>query len=201
MKKPIILAIVMVLILIAAAPVFARSTYYYAGDTMFSIRAGVDFPAFITFYNDAERGTVFFDDTHIKLGGLASLAYQGFISENFALGGELGYVFNYSRSGLLLTTVPIMVKLSYFPGQTGKFDLALGLNLGGAFIRYNEGKYFAPAASLTINPTFYINENWGIGVETGLLMTLESYGSKNDKNKASALAGLMPVALTLSYRH
>ena len=39
MKKPIKLAIVMVLILIAAAPVFARSTYYFAGDTMFSIRA------------------------------------------------------------------------------------------------------------------------------------------------------------------
>lgn len=201
MKKPIILAIVMVLILIAAAPVFARSTYYFAGDSMFSIRAGVDFPAFITFYKDAERGTVGFGDTHLKLGGLASLAYQGFISERLAIGGELGYVFNYSRSGLLLTTVPIMAKLSYLPIQTGKFDLSLGLGLGGAFIRYNEGKYFAPAASVSVNPTFYFSDNWGIGVETSLLLTLESYGSKNAKNKASALAGLMPVVLTLSYRH
>jgi len=201
MKKPIILAIVMVLILIAAAPVFARSTYYFAGDSMFSIRAGVDFPAFISFYKDADRGTVAFSDTHLKLGGLASLAYQGFISERVAIGGELGYVFNYSRSGLLLTTVPIMVKLSYLPVQTGKFDLALGLNVGGAFIRYNEGKYFAPAASVSVNPTFYFSDNWGIGVETGLLLTLESYGSKNAKNKASALAGLMPVVLTLTYRH
>jgi len=201
MKKPIILAIVMVLILIAAAPVFARSTYYYAGDTMFSIRAGVDFPAFISFYKDAGRGTVFFNDTHLKLGGTASLAYQGFLSEYIAIGGELGYMFNYSRSGLLLTTVPIMVKFTWFPVQTGRFDLGVGLNLGGAFIRYNEGKYFAPAASVTLNPTYYINENWGIGVETGLLMTLESYSNKNSKNMASALAGLMPVALTLSYRH
>ena len=94
-----------------------------------------------------------------------------------------------------------MVKFTWFPVQTGRFDLGVGLNLGGAFIRYNEGKYFAPAASVTLNPTYYINENWGIGVETGLLMTLESYSSKNSKNMASALAGLMPVALTLSYRH
>ena len=201
MKKPIILAIVMVLILIAAAPVFARSTYYFTGDTMFSIRAGVDFPAFISFYKDAERGTVAFGDTHLKLGGSASLAYQGFITESLAIGGELGYMFNYSRSGLLLTTVPITAKLSYFPVQTGKFDLALGLNIGGAFIRYNEGKYFAPAASVTVNPTYYFNDNWGIGIESGLLLTLESYGNKNAKSKASALAGLMPAVLTLSYRH
>lgn len=201
MKKPIKLAVIMVLILISAAPVFARSTYYFAGDTMFSIRAGVDFPAFISFYKDSERGTVAFGDTHIKVGGMASLTYQAFITERLAIGGELGYAFNYSRSGLLLTTVPITARLSYFPVQTGKFDLALGVNLGGAFIRYNEGKYFAPTVSVSVNPSFYFNDNWGIGVETGLLLTLENYGSKNVKSNASALAGLMPVVLTLSYRH
>ena len=201
MKKSIITALVMVLILFAAMPLFARSTYYFNGDSVFSIRAGVDFPAFISFYKDPDRGTVFFDDPHLKLGGFASLAYQGFISEYFALGGELGYAFNYSRSGLLLTTVPITVKLSYLPVQTGKFDLALGLNLGGAFIRYDEGKYFAPVASVTLNPTLYFNETWGIGVETGLMVTSEFYGSNNVKSNRSAFAGLMPVVLTLSYRH
>ena len=114
---------------------------------------------------------------------------------------ELGYVFNYSRSGMLLTTVPITVKLSYLPVQTGKFDLALGLNLGGAFIRYDEGKYFAPVASVTLNPTFYFSETWGLGVETGLMVTSEFYGSNNAKSKASAFAGMMPGVLTLSYRH
>ena len=79
MKKSIITALVMVLILIAAMPLFARTTYYFTGDSVFSIRDGVDFPAFISFYKDPERGTVTFNDTHLKLGGFASLAYQGFI--------------------------------------------------------------------------------------------------------------------------
>ncbi|MBO4717215.1 MAG: hypothetical protein J5599_04895 [Spirochaetales bacterium] len=50
MKKTIIMGLVMILILIAAMPIFARSTYYFPGDSVFSIRAGVDFPAFISFY-------------------------------------------------------------------------------------------------------------------------------------------------------
>ncbi|MBO4717216.1 MAG: hypothetical protein J5599_04900 [Spirochaetales bacterium] len=142
-----------------------------------------------------------FSDTHLKLGGFASLSYQAYLSEYTALGGELAYVFNYSNSGLLLTTVPITAKFTYVPVQTGKFDIALSLNLGGAFIRYNEGKYFAPFASLTLTPSFFFTENWGLGVETGLMVTSEFYGKNSNKNLASAFCGLMPVTLTLSYRH
>ena len=38
MKKSIITALVMVLILIAAMPLFAKATYYFPGDSVFSIR-------------------------------------------------------------------------------------------------------------------------------------------------------------------
>ncbi len=192
---------ILVVIMLAATPAFARSSYYLTGDTIFSIRAGVSFPAFFSFYNDPDMGTVFFEETHATIGGDASLAYQGFISSYFALGGQIEYNFNYSVGGLLLTTVPLSVKLSFIPVQTGKFDLAFGLNLGGAFIRYNEGKYFAPYASLTINPSFYFTESWGIGIETGLMATAEIYTSSSDKHNQSAFAGLMPISLVLSYRH
>ena len=201
MKKIIILGLAMLLILIAAMPIFARSTYYFPGDSMFQIRAGVDFPAFISFYKDPDRGTFTFKDTHLNLGGYASLSYQGFISEYMAIGGELTYVFNYSNSNQLLTTVPIAAKLTYLPVQTGKFDFAFSLNLGGAFIRYNEGKYFAPFASVTATPSFFFTENWGLGVETGLMVTSEFYGKNSNKSMASAFCGLMPVTLVLSYRH
>ncbi len=198
--KKLILALVVVLML-AAVPAFARSTYYFAGDQVFSIRAGVDFPGFISFYNDSDRGTVSFWDTHMKLGGFASIAYQGYISEYFALGGELGYVFNYSLSNKLLTTVPMTVKLTYVPVQTGRFDLAASLNLGGAFVRYDDGKFFAPFASITLTPSFFFTDNWGIGIESGVMATWEFYTKSNDKHDSSAFCGLIPVTLALSYRH
>ncbi len=199
-RKKFIIAIV-VLVLLATIPVFARSTYYFTGDQVFSIRLGVDFPGFISFYNDPDRGTVSFWDTHMLLGGNASIAFQGFISERFALGGELGYVFNFTHSDLLLTTVPITAKLTYYPIQTGKFDLAASLNLGGAFLRYDEGKFFAPYAAITLTPSFYFNENWGLGIESGIMTSIEFYGSGNVKYNSNAICGLLPVTLTLSYRH
>ena len=196
MKRAIL--IILVLILLAGVPVFARSSYYFKGDQVFSIRAGVNFPGFFAFYFKPERNTT---DTHLKMGGYASIAYQGYVSETFALGGELSYAFNYSKSDILMTTVPITAKLTWVPVQTGKFDLAMSLNLGGAFLRYNEGRFFSPFVSVSLCPSFFINENWGIGVEGQLMLTTEFYTQKSGKKDASAVAGLVPVTLVLSYRH
>ena len=199
MKRAILT--ILILVMLAAVPVFARSTYYFPGDQVFSIRAGVNVPAFFSFYNNPERPNQYLWNTHLKLGGFASIAYQGYISETFALGGELSYAFNYSRSNLLLTTGPITAKLTYVPVQTGRFDIAMSLNIGGAFIRYNEGKFFAPYASIALAPSFFFTENWGLGIEGGLMLTAEFYTKNSNKHIASAFAGLMPVTLVLSYRH
>ncbi len=196
--KRFVLAILVVMLL-CAAPVFARSSYYITGDTIFAIRAGVTFPTFFSFYN--EPRTVWFEDTHLKLGGDASLAYQGFVSERLLLGGQIEYAFNYSRGSQILTTVPLTFKLTYIPVQTGTFDLAMSVNVGGAFIRYDKGKYFAPYASATLTPTFYFSDNWGLGIESGLMLTAEIYTKKNVKYNESAFAALMPLTLVLSYRH
>lgn len=198
-SKKFIIALV-VLVLLAATPAFAKSTYYFKGDQVFSIRGGVDFPGFISFYKDPERGTFTFKETNIDLGGVASIAYQGFMTERFALGGELAYVFNYC-GGKLLTTVPLTAKLTYIPVQTGTFDIAASLNLGGAFVRFKESRYFAPYASVTITPSVYFNENWGLGIESGIMATWEFYTKNSNKREYSAFCGLIPVTLTLSYRH
>ena len=196
MKKAIL--ILLILVLLGGLPLFARSTYYFKGDQVFSIRAGVNYPAFFAFYFKPERNTT---DTHLKMGGYASIAYQGYISEYLALGGELSYAFNYSQSDILLTTVPITAKLTWVPVQTGRFDLTMSLNVGGAFLRYNEGRFFSPFVSVSLCPSFFINENWGIGVEGSLMLTTEFYTQKSGKKDASAIAGLVPLTLVLSYRH
>jgi len=198
--KRFVLAI-LVVILLSAVPVFARSSYYLTGDTIFSIRAGINFPTFLAFFRDSQMGTRTFEDTHLSIGGDASLAYQGFLNESFALGGQIQYVFNYSIGGKILTTVPLTAKLTYMPVQTGSFDLGISLNLGGAFIRYNEGKDFVPFASVSINPSYYFSDNWGLGIESGLMVTFENYGKNNEKHNQSAFAGFIPVTLVLSYRH
>lgn len=198
--KKFILAILIVIIL-TTLPIFAKSNYYFTGDSVFSIRAGVTLPAFFAFPANHDKALVPFENTHMHPGGLASLAYQVFVTPSLALGGQIEYGFNYSNSNNLLTTIPLSGKLSYIPVQTGKFDLAFSLNLGAAFIRYNDGKYLAPFASATITPSFYFNESWGLGLETGLLTTFEVYLPNSNKNKDTCITAMMPISLVLSYRH
>ena len=157
-KRTLFIAILLVLCVSTA---FCSSTYYERGDQVFSIRAGVDFPAFLTFLNNPSRNQTFSDIHMQSVGGVASISYQGFLSEYFAIGGELGYQFINSLSPSLFTTVPITAKFTYIPVQTGTFDIAINANVGFAFLKYDTGKYLAPYASLTLCPSFYFTDSWG----------------------------------------
>ncbi len=195
--------IVIILLVLAVLPAFCAAGYYETGDQVFSFRAGVDFPAFLSFLNDPSRSQSFSDIHMQRVGGIASISYQGYLTQNLALGGELGYQFINSLTPSLYTAVPITAKLTYVPVQTGLFDLALSANLGMAFIKYDDGKYLAPYASITLQPSFYITESWGIGIESGIMATAELY-TKNatyDKYSNNAVLGMIPLALVVSYRH
>lgn len=195
--------IVIVLLVLAVLPAFCAAGYYETGDQVFSFRAGVDFPAFLSFLNDPSRNQSFSDIHMQRVGVIASISYQGYLTQNLALGGELGYQFINSLTPSLYTAVPITAKLTYVPVQTGLFDLALSANLGMAFIKYDDGKYLAPYASITLQPSFYITESWGIGIESGIMATAELY-TKNatyDKYSNNAVLGMIPLALVVSYRH
>ena len=161
-KRTLFIAILLVLCVSTA---FCSSTYYERGDQVFSIRAGVDFPAFLTFLNNPSRNQTFSDIHMQSVGGVASISYQGFLSEYFAIGGELGYQFINSLSPSLCTTVPITAKFTYIPVQTGTFDIAINANVGFAFLKYDTGKYLAPYASLTLCPSFYFTDSWGLGLD------------------------------------
>ncbi len=195
--------IIGILLVFAVGAVFCSSTYYERGDQVFSIRAGVDFPSFLFFFNDSSRNQTFSDIHMQSVGGVASISYQGFLNEYFAIGGELGYQFINSLTPSLYTTVPITAKLTYYPVQTGLFDLAISLNAGFAFIKYDTGKYFAPFASLTVAPTFYISDTWGIGLESGIMASTEIYlkNSSYDKYQHNSVLGMIPLTVVVSYRH
>ncbi len=192
---------ILILLIIVISPAFCANKYYETGDQVFSFRAGVDFPAFIAFINDSSKNQTFSNIHMQKVGGIASISYQGYLTERLALGGELGYQFINSLTPELFTAVPITAKLTYVPVQTGLFDLALSANLGMTFIKYDEGKYLAPYASLTIQPSFYVTESWGIGIEAGITTTAELYTKNSGKSDSSALFGMIPLAIVVSYRH
>lgn len=195
-----LLAVFLVLVVITSFA-FSAENYYQKGDSSFSFRVGPSFPDFAFFYN-TNTTLAGGADMHLKTGGFASISYQGFISNNLSLGGELGYMFNYSIEKTILTMVPFSVKLSWIPVQTGKFDLAVSLGAGFNYLRYDEMRYFAPMVTATVSPSFFFTQNWGVGIEGGLFTIAEIYhqSSGSDKFESSNIAGFSPVSVCVTYR-
>lgn len=197
MKK--IFPALIALVLVASAAFAAAAPQYDTGNQVFSFRAGLSIPDFIWFPNSSSDNFRAFSDMHLKLGGLGALNYRYFITPYIAIGGELGYVFNSSLAGKLLTEVPISAEVSLYAVQSKRFDLIGSAGLGIAFTRYNSGFYMTPQAYLSIEPVFYFNSNWGIGLCGGLNAFAEIYTS--DKAEDTAIAGFSPIKLTVHYRH
>lgn len=176
--------------------------YYETGSQIFMISAGLDLPLsntyrdsttgeFKTLYGFGESGT------HIKLGGYGSLDYEVFTTSKFAIGGEIGYQFNYCTDEVLFTQVPMCFKLSYVPVQ-GMFEIPLSLGLGFSYMSYNEKSIMSPMAMATIGFRFFPTENWGFGIKSGIKATFELYFSNADR---MGIGTFIPVHFYATYRH
>lgn len=195
MKKSILLILVLV-ILSASIPLFA-SNYYEKGNSFFNINVGPTLPFLLVFpQSEGEAPYVGMENTKIKVGGVGSISYQACVSPVFAIGGEIGYGFNYVYDKIF-TQVPLSAKVTCIPVQTGKFDININANLGVSILRYYDIKpVITPFASFTINPEVYITENWGLGVQGGISAVAELTKIKENK----AIFAEFPISVTLSYR-
>ena len=203
MKKSILIILTLVAVF-AVLPVYA--SYYSSGDTEFSVRAGGIFP--LMYYKPGnsivwtgtknESGS---SALGTKIGGSASIAYQGFTSSHLCLGGELGYDFFYTNGEDFASVVPLTFKASLVTMQTGKFDLNFHFNIGAAFLKYSSTRYIpAPYAKITVNPTYFFTKAWGIGLETGVCGFAELY-FKTEKKDWTTIMCTCPISITAIYRH
>jgi len=193
MKKK--LTFLLLIALLSPLLASAAANQYQMGDQMFTFRAGPVVPLFFYFPYDQD-GVV--TDTHLKTGGYGAIRYQGFLSNTLALGGEIGYYFAYPRSSDLYTTVPIQMLLSYLPVQ-GRFELPISLGVGFTYSSFAQSSYLGLFASLEIGFSWYFNENWGITLSGSYFLIPELYGKA--RREETSLASVMPIVLSVNYRH
>lgn len=134
----------------------------------------------------------------MKVGGYGAISYQVFNTPKTAIGGEIGYNFNFSASNMLFTAVPFYAKYSYIPVQ-GEWDLPISFGLGGAYIKYNDASMMTMYANMEVGVTWFPGENWGFGINTGLWLIPE-FNYKEDLQQDNALVGFVPITLAISYR-
>lgn len=193
------LSTILIIGLVFATGLFA-SPYYDTGSQIFSITAGPTVPlTFTSFKDDITQIGPGENGTHTTVGGYGSIAYQVFTNPYLALGGELGYQFNYALDSKIFTSVPMHFKMTVFPLQ-GKFELPIGLGLGMNYISYNGMSKLCMSAAMDLGFRFYFTEEWGMGIHSGISVIPEIYLT-SDKKDFSALATFVPITLSVAYRH
>ncbi len=184
---------------------FAAEPYYDSGSQIFNITAGVTVPFF---YNDPNNeddiywtfGPGSSDDGHTNstVGGVGAISYQVFVNPYLAIGGELGFQFDFqAKSKTVATNVPIFAKLTTVPVQ-GRFEVPISLGAGLVYSSYRGSSKLTFGCSVEAGVRYFITDEWGLGINVGFLFIPELYTSNTAK--ISTLS-YIPATLTVSYRH
>ena len=204
--KKLFLIVLLAVSLISGA---AAAPYYDAGSQMFTINAGPTVPFFA--YNGKDNYTVFWpgldneetekiENMNEYVGGIGSIAYQVFLNPWWAIGGELGYQFNYVAGTDIYASVPINVKVSYYPVQTGRFDLPISLGIGLNYISFKDSSKLSFSAKIEFGGIYYFNDEWGLGLLAGLNFVPDVYLTK-DRGIYSGIDAFIPITVSVAYRH
>ncbi|WP_320129265.1 TP0733 family outer membrane beta-barrel protein [uncultured Sphaerochaeta sp.] len=195
MKKRIMLFMIAILL-----PVSMYSAPFYdTGSQMFSFNVGTTIPAFEYFFSDGEFLTGLGEgNTGMNAGGYGAISYQVFTTPRFAIGGEIGYNFNYTAEDELFTAVPFFAKITYFPVQ-GVVDIPVSLGLGAAFIKYGDGSLMTLYANIGLGITWYPIDHWGFGLTSGIWIIPELNYTEAITGD-DAIAGFVPITLSVTYR-
>lgn len=195
--KRVLTAILLAVFVVGGA--FGAAPHYDTGNQYFSIKAGVTFPTFIYFFADKEvHAGLGEGGTGAKAGGYGGISYQIFNTPYTAIGGEIGYNFNFAVSEELFTAVPFYAKYTYFPVQ-GMVDLPISVGLGGAYTKFADASLMTLYVNTEIGVSWFISDNWGIGLSTGLWLIPEfNYSDKLSGD--NALAGVIPLTFSVTYR-
>ena len=202
--------IALMLLLLIPGMLSAAEPYYDSGSQMFSIKAGVTTPFF--YYNpendnstNTNKNPVLsmwpgmgHDQTHRTIGGVASIAYQVFLNPYLALGGELGFQFDFANDGNVGTNVPIFMKLTYMPVQTGKIDVPISIGAGFLYAGYKDLSKITFGCEVELGVRFFITEAWGVGVNVGMYLFPEIYTSNTEW---FSMMSYIPATISVTYRH
>ena len=182
--KKLFLIVLLAVSLISGA---TAAPYYDAGSQMFSINVGPTIPFFT--YNGKDNQTLFWpglnepgklENTNEYVGGIGSISYLA--------GTDI------------FASVPINLKVSYYPVQTGVFDLPISLAAGLNYISFKDNSKLTFSAKLEIGGMFYFNDEWGLGAIAGLNFIPEIYLTE-DRKIYSGIEAYIPITVSVAYRH
>lgn len=129
--------------------------------------------------------TSLFDSTSkLKIGGMGTLGYHYFLTENLAVGADVGFGFNVTIGSHVLNTIPILATATFQP-TAGKWEFPITLGIGMAPQIYISYHYFGMAVKGDAGAFYRVTPSWSIGIE-GSYLWLPHFTAGNQAHFATA---------------
>jgi len=131
------------------------SAEYAPGDRNFTISGGVVIPLFFSGVANNQHG--------LSVGGVASLAFNYFITQRFFVGGELSGMFTGTRGKNMLYIVPFGIRAGY-QFTYRRFEFPVSLMIGAAPQAYLEKGYFGLFVKPGASAFWRYSPEWSFGL-------------------------------------
>lgn len=120
--------------------------------------------------------------SQIYAGAALSIGYYRFLSENFAVGGDVIVTYSMTIGEKSLVNVPITFGIMYQP-TINKFEFPLLANVGFATVSCQGMSYFpALTVKAEVGAFYRATEAWSFGISSNVFMISQFFAdtSKND---------------------
>lgn len=143
-------------------------------------------------------GNVFTGNSQLSFGGIGTIGYHYFLTENFAIGADVGFGFNVTIGSNVYNYIPILATATYQPSYK-HFEFPLSMGIGIATETYIGYKYFP---GLVIKPevgAFYrLTPSWSLGADASYLF-LPQFAALYNDNATNILAQFITVGIAARY--
>lgn len=167
---------------------------YSLGDQIISLNLGMFIPLFFSGGDDGIQ------DTNLSIGGTGHLMWSGFLSSNFAIGGEFGGMFSFSPNGNPLYMIPLAARGTYFIRRY-PFEFPISLATGVTFTSYNESFKIDPIIIPGAGVHWSLNPEWSFGFDVRYWLVPQIYLSGRDiPTSDNRLGNFLSTTASVLYR-
>ncbi|POR05256.1 hypothetical protein AU468_01850 [Alkalispirochaeta sphaeroplastigenens] len=201
-SRHVLVLVLSLALALAAAPGTARAQEddedfqptYGRGDQMISMNLGLFIPLFFAGGPDGIK------DANLTLGGTGHLMWSGFLTNEIALGGELGGMFAYTPNRNALYMIPLAMRLTYF-FRAYPFEFPLSIAAGMNFSRFDGAFKIDPIVMPGVGAYWNMNSEWAFGVDLRYWWVPQFYNHVSDvSNEDNRFGNFMSTTMSILYR-
>ena len=113
----------------------------------------------------------------LKTGGAGTLGYHYFITDNFNIGGDIGFNYLTTVGKNVYYSIPFLLKVGY-QFNSGSFEVPVYLGLGGTIQNYLDKSYFGLTIKPEVGVYYRVSSDWSFGVLGGVYIMPQTFKDK-----------------------